>query len=128
MRFGEMLDLDEINPAREMKERFLKQYYFALFFYALPYISLLVFIINQLTVHGDMTFWVIFLVTLVPTGIIGLILSIWASIKSWKPQSRRNKYLGVALLLFGLGDIIIGILGLLLFCLAVGCWDNPAKP
>jgi len=98
----------------------LRIYYFAGIFYILPFISLLLFIVDQLTFRKtQMLFWVIFLVSLGPCGLIGIILCTLGLIKSFKRKSGSNKIIGFAGLLLGMGGIIAGILGFLLIYLVV---------
>lgn len=93
----------------------LSLYYFALFIYAFPFISLFLFFIDQVTFNKtEMIFWLIFLLALAPCGLIGILLCSWALVKSFKRKSRINKIIGTVGLLLGIGGIIAGILGVLL--------------
>jgi hypothetical protein len=95
-----------------------KPYYVALLFYAIPFLSLLIFIIDQFTVNKtDMWFWVIFLISLIPCSLIGFIISIIGIRRSTKNHSALNKVLGMIGMLLGLGGIIAGILGIMLIYL-----------
>ncbi|MCW3074758.1 MAG: hypothetical protein JWP69_1827 [Flaviaesturariibacter sp.] len=66
-----------------------------------------------------MMFWMIFLVALAPCGIIGILLSIWGLVKSFKKKSKVNKIIGFAGLFLGLAGIIAGILGIMLIYVVV---------
>ena len=97
-----------------------KLYYFVSFFYFLPFLSLFIFIIDQLTINKtEMMFWVIFLVSLAPCGIIGILLSVWGLVKSFKKRSKVNKIIGFAGLFLGLAGIVAGILGIMLIYVVV---------
>jgi hypothetical protein len=101
--------------------RILKIYFFAIFIYALPLISLGIFIIDQLTLNEtEMVFWVMFLVGMVPCGLIGLILSIIGLLKSLKNENKLNKIIGVIGTLGGLIYMVGGILGFMLIYVVVG--------
>lgn len=91
-----------------------KRNYFAFAIYLLPFVSLLLFLIDQLTIQKTaMVFWVAFLVGLAPCAIIGLILFIWILISAFKNKSRINKIAGFIGLFLGICGVAAGILGLL---------------
>lgn len=99
----------------------LRIYYFALFIYILPLISLGAFLVDQFTVNKtEMVFWVIFLVSMLPYGLIGLILSLIGLIQSIKRNTRLNKVIGIVGTLGGLISLIGGILGIMLIYVVVG--------
>lgn len=95
-------------------------YHFALFIYAFPFISLCLFFIDQMTVNKtEILFWLIFLLSLAPCGIIGILLCSWGLVKAFRRKSRINKVIGTVGLLLGLGGIIAGILGIMLIYVVV---------
>lgn len=90
-------------------------YYFVLLFYLFPFVSLLIFILDQLTFNKtEMWFWVIFLVSLAPCGLTGIVLSAVGLYKSFKRKSNINKIIGFAGLFLGIGGIAAGVLGFML--------------
>jgi hypothetical protein len=95
-------------------------YYFVLFIYVFPFISLFLFFIDQITFNKtEMLFWLIFLLALAPCGFIGVFLCSWGLVKSVKKKSRINKVIGTVGLLLGLGGMVAGILGVLLIYVVV---------
>jgi hypothetical protein len=93
----------------------LPLYYLTIFFYAFPFISLALFFIDQITFNKtEMLFWLIFLISLAPCGLIGMLLSIRGLVKAYQRNSRINKLIGFVGLALGLGGTISGILGLML--------------
>jgi hypothetical protein len=98
----------------------LKIYYFAIFFYALPFISVAIFILDQLTMNKtDMWFWVIFLVGLIPCGVIGLILSAIGLFRSIKNGGKLNRFIGFVGTAAGVLCFIGGLFGIALIYLVV---------
>jgi len=99
----------------------LKIYFFAICIYLLPLLSLGIFIVDQMTVNKtEMVFWVLFLVGMVPCGLIGLTLSIIGLIRSFKKENKLNKILGLLGTLGGLICLAGGILGFMLIYVVVG--------
>lgn len=95
-------------------------YYYAILIYLLPMISLAIFLVDQLTVNKtEMLFWVIFLVGMLPCGIIGLSLSIVGLIKSRKSKNRQNTVLGLIGTIGGLICLIGGVFGITLIYVVV---------
>jgi len=95
-------------------------YYFALFIYAFPFISLFLFFIDQITFNKtEMWFWLIFLLALAPCGLTGILLCTWGLVKAFKRKSRINKVIGAVGLLLGLGGIVAGILSIMLIYVVV---------
>lgn len=95
-------------------------YYFALFIYAFPFISLFLFFIDQVTINKtEMFFWLLFLLALAPCGLLGILLCSWGLVKSYKRKSKINKIIGSLGLLLGLGGIVAGILGIMLIYVVV---------
>ena len=66
-----------------------------------------------------MWFWVIFLISPVPCGLIGIIISALTLKKSYKIRSRINKSIGFTFLLVGVGGVCAGSIGLALIYLVV---------
>ena len=98
-----------------------KIYFFALIVYMLPLISLGIFIIDQLTVNKtEMLFWVLFLVGMVPCGLIGMVLSILGLRKSVKNSNKINKTIGIIGIVGGLMFLGGGFLGFMLIYVVVG--------
>ncbi|WP_336513821.1 hypothetical protein [Pollutibacter soli] len=90
-------------------------YYFVLGFYLFPFVSLFIFILDQLTVkRSEMWFWVIFLVSLAPCGLTGLVLSAIGLYKSFRRKSNINKIIGFAGVFLGIAGITGGVLGFML--------------
>ena len=102
------------------KLNILNVYYFVVFFYALPFLFLFLFLVDQFFFHKtDMLFWVIFLLSLIPSAVFGGVLSIIGIIKSGKIKSKINKFVGICLLCMGGGGIVAGILAVMLLYIVV---------
>ena len=93
-----------------------KIYFFALVMYLLPPISLGIFIIDQMTIHKtEAMFWALFLISLLPCGLIGIALSSIGLIKSSKNKNQFNRNIGIigmvvgGIFLFG-GILALGLL------------------
>jgi hypothetical protein len=98
-----------------------KIYFLAIAIFALPFISLGVFIIDQFTFQKtQMVFWVLFLIGMLPCGMIGIILSSIGLRKSLKHKSRVNKYPGIIGIAAGIILLCGGIAGLMLIYVVVG--------
>jgi hypothetical protein len=96
-------------------------YFFTMAIYLLPVVSLLIFIIDQLTVNvTKMVFWVFFLVGMLPCGLAGTVLSSFGLRKAFKNNNRRNKYLGIGGIVAGIILMFGGLLGLMLIYVVVG--------
>lgn len=92
-----------------------KRNYFAFAIYSLPFVCLLLFLVDQLTFHKtDMIFWVAFLMSLAPCAILGLLIFIWILISAFKNNSLINKIVGFIGLFLGICGVVAGILGVLL--------------
>jgi len=99
----------------------LNVYFIALFFYAVPFLSLGLFIVDQLFFQKTaMFFWLIFLVGLIPCGLIGFLLAIVGFVKSYKNENKLNKIIGIIGMVGGILCIIGGILGIMLIFVVVG--------
>lgn len=98
-----------------------KEYVFAVLIYFLPLISLGIFLLDQITIKStDMVFWVLFLIGMIPCGIIGLTLSIIGLVKSLKKDNQLNKVIGVIGTVSGIICLLGGILGMMLIYIVVG--------
>lgn len=107
-----------INSYRKLG--ILKIYYFSIFFYFLPFFSLLLFLIDQLTLNQtEMLFFVGFLVGLIPCGLLGLTLSIIGLINSAKGKNRLNKIIGAIGTFAGIICLAGGIIGMMLIYVVV---------
>ena len=98
-----------------------KVYFFALMLYLLPPIFFGIFIIGQITTYRtDAAFWALFLVSLLPCGLIGTTLSSIGLIKSFKNKKKFNRDIGLiavsvgGLFLFG-GLFALGLLYVVLY-------------
>ena len=67
-----------------------------------------------------MIFWILFLVSLLPCGLTGTILSLIGLKKSFKNNNKLNKIIGIIGTLVGFKLLIGGILGLMLIYIVVG--------
>lgn len=89
-------------------------------FIFVPLLLLGLFVLDQFIFHQTgMFFWVGFLLSLIPFGTTGLILSIISSSKSIEEAGKLNKVIGIAGILVGIAYIIGGLLGVLLIYLVV---------
>jgi len=89
--------------------------------YALPIVSLILFVIDQLTFNKtEMLFWVLFLLGMIPCGLLGFVLSLIGLIKSLKKQVLLNKVIGFVGIAGGFLAIIGGVLGFMLLYVVVG--------
>ena len=96
------------------------QYYFALFTYAFPFISLFLFFVDKICFGlTGMFLWVIFLLSLGPCGLIGLLLCFWGLIKAYSRNSRINKTVDFWGIFLGIGGILGGVMTLMLIYVAV---------
>lgn len=102
-------------------QELLKIYVFAVVVYALPFLCLAIFILDQLTVQKtDAYFWVFFLVGLLPCGFVGMLLSIIGLVKSRKKAVHRmNLLLGIIGTGVGVLWLLGGAFGLALIYLVV---------
>ena len=97
------------------RSRIFNLYFIVGVSYCFPFISLAVFLLDQATTQKtEMLFWVIFLVSPIPCGLIGLVLCIFALVKAFRKQSKINKIVGFIGVFLGLCSVIGGILGILL--------------
>ena len=67
-----------------------------------------------------MLFWVIFLLSLIPCGLIGFTLTLIGFIKSIKRNNTPNKIIGGIGTTLGLVFIIGGVLGIMLLYIVIG--------
>jgi len=90
-----------------------KIYFFSLIMYLLPVISLGIFIIDGITVgKTGAVFWGLFLMSLLPCGLIGITLSSIGLIKSSKNKNQYNRNIGKIGIFVGLFFLYGGILAL----------------
>ena len=86
----------------------------------LPLTFLGIFIIDQMTINKtEMIFWVFFLISLLPCGLTGIVLSSIGLTKSLKNKNQFNKVIGIVGILGGLTFSFGGVLGLMLILLVV---------
>ena len=105
--------MTQVQIASKIESRILKIYYFVFFFYSLPFISLIIFLIDlRGPQKTEMFFWVLFLVGLMPCSIVGFLFSIFGLVKSFRIKSRTNKVIGTFGLILGFGGIFAGLLGI----------------
>jgi hypothetical protein len=105
----------------QQKETRLKLYYFAFAFYAIAPICLLIFIVDMLTVKKtEMLFWALFLFSLLPSMLIGFVLSLIGWILSSKQKKKSNITIGMIATLLGGAGIIAGLLGWGLLYVVIG--------
>lgn len=98
----------------------LKQYKYAGISYLVPFVFLTLFILDQSTVeYTDFTFWALFLVLLLPFGLIGLILS-FIGLKKSKQRHSKSWDIGYAAIILGLFICIGGLIGIALIYVVVG--------
>lgn len=105
----------------QQKETRLKLYYFAFAFYAIAPICLLIFIVDIFTVKKtELFFWALFLFSLLPSMLIGFVLSLIGWILSSKRKKKSNVTIGMLATLSGGVGIIAGLLGWGLLYVVVG--------
>jgi hypothetical protein len=98
-----------------------KWFYIAAMCYALPFIFLAIFIVDQFTFHKtDMWFWLAFLISLIPCGLAGLVLSIIGTVKAAKNNNVLNVVIGGAFIFAAVSACVGGVLGLMLIYVVVG--------
>ncbi|MFA9214547.1 MAG: hypothetical protein ACEQSR_11980 [Candidatus Methylacidiphilales bacterium] len=98
-----------------------KIYWIAIFVYVLPFISLGVFIIDQMTLQKtEMIFWLIFLLGMLPCGLAGMLLSYVGLRLSNKNKNKLNKSIGIIGVIGGTVILGGGLLGLMLIYIVVG--------
>lgn len=95
-------------------KRFFWQYYLAILFCLIPFIFLFLFFMGVKADGSEMTFWLLFLVSPIPLGILALALCIWGFIKARKQNSRLNTLIGIVGLLGALACLAGGVLGIML--------------
>ena len=90
-----------------------KIYPFALIIYLLPPVFLALFIITgETTSKTYMTFWVLFLFSLLPCGLIGTALSTIGLVGAVKNKNQFNRDMGIIGVFVGLFIVIGGLLAL----------------
>ena len=83
--------------------------------YIAPFLFLLLFLIDVLTVDlTQMFFFTLFLISLIPFGILGLIFTAKGMIEAKKKKNSLNKDIGIAALAAGILIVVGGTIGLLL--------------
>lgn len=98
-----------------------KIYFLAIILFLLPLISLGIFILDQLTVNKtEMIFWLLFLVGMLPCGLLGTVLSIFGLRKAIKNKSVLNKSIGIIGIVGGLIYFGGGLLGIMLIYVVIG--------
>jgi hypothetical protein len=98
-----------------------KIYWIAIFVYSLPFISLNIFIIIQMTLHKiEMIFWLSFLLGMLPCSLVGMVLSYIGLRKSNRNKSKINKTIGIVGVIGGVIILVGGLIGLMLIYIAVG--------
>jgi hypothetical protein len=96
-------------------------FFITLLFYAIPPMAFFIFIFQQLFITGsDALFWMIFLVSLLPCGLIGGIISIVGILLSRKTRNRLNVMIGTVEAVLGLGGVIAGIFAFALIRAVLG--------
>lgn len=101
--------------------RIYKIYWIAIFVYILPFISLGIFIIDQMTIHKtEMIFWLIFLVGMLPCSLVGMLLSYIGLRLSNKNKSKLNKSIGIICFIGGVIILGGGLFGSKLIYVVVG--------
>ncbi len=89
-----------------------KKYIYAFIACLTPFIFLLIFLLDEFTFNlTDATFWVLFLITLAPCSIIGIIIGITGLNKSLKENSRKNRMIGTSIIMLAAGELVFGVLG-----------------
>ncbi|MEI6950001.1 hypothetical protein V9K67_22640 [Paraflavisolibacter sp. H34] len=97
-----------------------RRYYLVFFLYALPFLFLALFILDEYTLNKTgMLFWLLFLVSPVPCGTLGFVLGLTGWIRARKKKSRVNKVIGMIAMLLGAGGLIAGIFGILLIIVVI---------
>lgn len=105
----------------QQKETRFKLYYIAFVFYAIAPICLLIFIVDMLTVgKTGLYFWVLFLVGLFPSMLIGFVLSLISWILSSKRKKKSNITMEMVATFLGGAGILAGLLGWGLLYVVVG--------
>ncbi|GEM_PF-6515285 len=105
----------------QQKETRLKLYYFAFAFYAIAPICFLIFIVDIFTIgKTGLYFWVLFIVSLLPTMLIGFVLSLIGWIHSSKQKKKLNVSTGMFATLIGGAGIFAGLLAWGLLYVVVG--------
>ena len=94
-------------------------FYFVPFICAVPPLFLAAFIIDSAG-NNTMRFWIFFLVSLVPCGLLAVLLCAVGLYLGFKRKSRLNKILGFIGLFIGAGVILAGILAIGLIYVVVG--------
>ncbi|MFN8309909.1 MAG: hypothetical protein U0T73_08095 [Chitinophagales bacterium] len=90
-------------------------YFLAFGAYVFPLLALGLFLVDQFWVQKtEMLFWLIFLVSLVPCGLFGMVISLIALLRAIKRKERMNTVIGIIGLAGGLLPIAGGIFGYLL--------------
>lgn len=88
---------------------------------SVPVLFLLLFIIDlSLDITGDMRFWVLTLVSLLPCGSLAVILSGWTWYRQRGVASGAERMTHASVLLYAIMTVGAGVLGLLLLYVVVG--------
>jgi hypothetical protein len=98
-----------------------EKYIYAFISSLTPFVFLLIFLIDECTFNfTDATFWALFLITLAPCSIVGITIGIMGLNKSLKENSRKNRMIGTSIIMLAIGELIFGVIGLMLIYLATG--------
>ncbi|MBO6518117.1 MAG: hypothetical protein JJ975_16385 [Bacteroidia bacterium] len=113
--------LHRLNMQTEKSFQLRPSYIAATLLYVLPLLFLCLFFLDQQGQNDrGMLFWVLFLLSMLPCGIIGGLLSFFRLRKDMRLNNKVNQGIGGFLTLMGLLLSIGGLLGFGLFYVVVG--------
>ncbi len=98
-----------------------KKYIYVFISCLTPFIFLFIFLIDEFTFNlTDATFWALFLITLAPCSIVGIIIGITGLNKSLIENSKKNKMIGTGIIMLATGELVFGVFSLMLIYLVIG--------
>ncbi len=98
-----------------------KKYIYAFISCLTPFIFLFIFLIDGFTFNlTDATFWALFLITLAPCSIVGIIIGITGLNESLKENSKKNRMIGTGIIMLAAVELVFGVFGLMLIYLVTG--------
>ena len=107
--------LNKIQNDERYNKRTKILYRSALICYLIPFLFLGIFALDMFLFHRtEMLFWSLFLLSMFPFGLLGLVFSIIGIIQSTKIQHLKKKTMGYYNLFMGIVVIAGGILGWML--------------
>lgn len=105
----------EKNEAVSFFKNVYRLYYISIVIGLFPFISLVLFIVDLYTIKAtDNVFWVVFLLGLIPCGLLAGVLILIGLIKAIRKKNHPNIAIGILGLICSLVIVVGGVVGFLL--------------